>query len=490
MASTESPRRRIGRYEVEGELGRGMMGVVYRAHDPDLGRSVALKTVHLSFAVSEEEREAFERRFLSEARAAARLSHPGIVVVHDVGRDPEGAGLYIAFEHLRGRTLADLAADGTRLEWRKALRLTARVAQALQHAHDQGIVHRDIKPANIMLLESGDPKIMDFGIAKVPAEHLTATGQFWGTPSYMSPEQASGEPLDGRSDLFSLGAILYLLLTSRVVFEADGLPATLSRILFQDPPPPSRLVPGLPPALDAILARALAKKPAERYPDGTAFAEDLEDVFRGDAPRHCEGWSQCVSFESTQVSPRAPAPPEVSALPRERGAAEAVSVGKRFGSRRLGVVLLGACGAVALGTGLIIWAGARLVGLTVPAIAPPAHLQIDLEHSLRGGTLKVWVDDELVVEEPLESWVKEDLFVVKVRSGRERKTVDVRPGEHEVRVQVTGDGFSSSRFLRGQFEGGGTQRLRVRQGSLGGLLKKELTVGWAPPAGDASPADQ
>jgi hypothetical protein len=140
---------------------------------------------------------------------------------------------------------------------------------------------------------------------------------------------------------------------------------------------------------------------------------------------------------------------------------------------------------VVLGAGLLLLPGTR------PAIlAPPAHLQIELEHSLRTGTLKVWVDDELVVEEPLESWVKEDLFVVKVRSGHERKNVDVRPGEHEIRVQVTGDGFSASRILRGQFDGGETRRLRARQASLAGVLRKELTVGWAPSAGDATPPGQ
>ncbi|HEY6549358.1 MAG TPA: serine/threonine-protein kinase, partial [Vicinamibacteria bacterium] len=143
----DSPRRQIARYVVEEELGRGMMGVVYRAHDPELGRTVALKTVQLAFAVTPEEAESFEKRFVAEARASARLAHPNIVIVHDVGRDPSSNALYIAFEHLRGRTLAEVAQDGP-MEWKKALRIAARVADALHSAHLQGVVHRDVKPAN------------------------------------------------------------------------------------------------------------------------------------------------------------------------------------------------------------------------------------------------------------------------------------------------------------------------------------------------------
>jgi serine/threonine protein kinase len=245
-----------------------MMGVVYRALDPALGRSVALKTVGLSGVFPDQERAAFEQRFQAEARVAAGLSHPGIVVVHDVGRDATSGVLYIALELLHGRTLAELVAGGAPLPPDEALRITARVAQALHHAHARGIVHRDIKPANIMLLPSGEPKIMDFGIAKVPAAQLTAAGEFFGTPSYMSPEQASGVELDGRSDLFSL--VLYVLLTGRRAFDAPTIPAILTQVTLQEPPPPSRLAHGLPPGVDEVVARALAKQPARRYTDGAA----------------------------------------------------------------------------------------------------------------------------------------------------------------------------------------------------------------------------
>src|SRR5262249_12848589 len=159
----------LGRYEIQEEIGRGMMGVVYRATDPALGRTVALKTVRLAFSIPGVDRDTFEKRFLAEARVAAGLSHPGIVVVHDMGRDAATGTLFIALEHLQGRTLAETAPEGQALEWREALRITARLAEALHHAHAQGVVHRDVKPANVMVLPSGEPKIMDFGIAKVPA---------------------------------------------------------------------------------------------------------------------------------------------------------------------------------------------------------------------------------------------------------------------------------------------------------------------------------
>ena len=299
----ETPPTILGRYQIQRELGRGMMGVVYEARDSALGRRVALKTIRLAHQLPPDERERFEKRFLVEAQAAAGLSHPGLVVVHDVGRDPASEMLFIALEYLEGRTLAEEMAGGKPLEWRGALRIAAQLAEALHHAHAHGIVHRDIKPANVMMLASGQPKVMDFGIAKVPASQLTSTGQLFGTPLYMSPEQAGGEAVDARSDLFSLGCVLYEMLTGRRCFEAPSVPAILLRVLKEDPPPPSRLVPGIPPTLDGILAKAMAKDRSRRYADGRALAEDLEDVLGGRAPRHAP--SGPPAGDLTRASPAA-----------------------------------------------------------------------------------------------------------------------------------------------------------------------------------------
>jgi serine/threonine protein kinase len=286
---TGKPPTKIGRYEIQRELGRGAMGVVYQARDPALKRNVALKTISLAFAVSEKDRESFEARFVQEARAAAGLAHPGIVVVYEVGVDLEAGTLYMALEFLRGKTFEAILSAGQPLEWREVLRAVARVADALDHAHAHGIVHRDIKPANIMVLASGEPKIMDFGVAKLEAGELTTGGQVFGSPSYMSPEQADGRTLDGRSDLFSLGAVAYELLTGKKAFPGPGVPTILRRVSREDPAPPSTLVPGLPLAVDALVARALAKNPSARYSSGKALAEDIEDLLADRPPRHLAG---------------------------------------------------------------------------------------------------------------------------------------------------------------------------------------------------------
>jgi serine/threonine-protein kinase len=265
------------------------MGVVYEAWDPVLGRRIALKTISTSFA-SGTAREAYEARFLAEARAAARLSHPGIVVGHDVGRATADGPPYMALEYLVGETL-EARLEREPLPWREALRIVGRVADALHHAHAQGVVHRDIKPANIMLLPTGEPKIMDFGVARVDSAKLTSPGELFGTPLYMAPEQVHGEPVDARTDLFSLGSVLYTVLTGRPAFEAGSLPGVLTRIINRQPPPPSTAVPGLPADADYLVARAMAKPPADRYPDGRTLAEDVEDVRDGRPPRHRGEWS-------------------------------------------------------------------------------------------------------------------------------------------------------------------------------------------------------
>lgn len=288
MRGTEPLPEKVGRYDIEAEIGRGAMGVVYRAQDPALGRPVALKMVRLSFLVSREEQDEFERRFLSEARAVAALSHPGIITIHDVGRDATTASLYIAFELLHGRLLSEMVARGARVEWREALSIAGAIAEALHHAHERGIVHRDLKPANVMVLPSGEPKILDFGVAKVATENLTRAGQFFGTPAFMSPEQLAGETLDGRSDVFSLGAVLYTLLTGRGPFEAESAHVALARVLHHEPAPPSSLAAGIPAAVDRVVARALAKDRAGRHPDAQVLAHDMKAVLEN-APRQFAG---------------------------------------------------------------------------------------------------------------------------------------------------------------------------------------------------------
>jgi serine/threonine protein kinase len=513
---SQQPPGRLGRYEIEAELGRGMMGVVYRAQDPELHRTVALKTVRLAWAISDEEKETFEQRFLNEARVAARLSHPGIVVVHDVGRDAPSGTLYIALEFLEGRTLAEVTAGGAMLPWRDALRLVVRVAEALAHAHERGIVHRDVKPANIMLLPSGDPKIMDFGIAKLPTAHLTAAGEFFGTPSYMSPEQAASGSVDGRSDLFSLGAVLYLLLTGRRAFDAPGVTAILTKLASEDPLPPTRLVPGLPADVDYLVARALAKKPADRFPDGRAFAEDANDVLEGRPPRHREGWRTPRRVEGTLQAGLVPIEPETEDLrqPTPTLDARAPTLRRAPSTRALA---LGAA-ALALVVGLVGYArrgadapraASEPAGSDNPK-APPdssataettssapgflprlferrAKLDLRFEHPLRNGRLRVWVDDELVAERELQAPVTRKIVVLKRRKEVLEESFELRPGERNIRLQVTsGEDVYGSR-IKGRFQPGETRRLSA---NLTGLIGKDLELAWGQPTDDSTPVPQ
>jgi eukaryotic-like serine/threonine-protein kinase len=298
--------KRIGPWRIEAEIGRGMMGIVYKGRDPRQ-RVAAVKVVHIVFPLSEEERVRFEKRFIQEGRIVARLSHEGIVGVYDVGRDKRRVP-YVALEFLEGRTLSAVLLEGPAPEWRESLGLVAQVAEALDHAHAQGVVHRDIKPANVMVLPSGRAKIMDFGLAKHDAgAELTSTGQFMGTPLYMSPEQALGEDLDSRTDLFSLGSVAYTLLTGKRAFEGDSVPHVMNRVAHQVPPPPTRVQPDLPTEVDYLIARSMAKRRDDRYPTGRMFAEDVHDVLAGRPPRHLPGWTSPRVGDGTMVSTLRPA---------------------------------------------------------------------------------------------------------------------------------------------------------------------------------------
>jgi serine/threonine-protein kinase len=277
--------RTLGRYEIRGEIGRGNMGVVYRAHDPVIDRPIALKTVILPESISEAERDTFLKRFFQEARTAGKLNHPNVVVTHDAATDESTGTPFIAMELVDGETLGHRLSKEGHIAWRQAVDWVIALSQALHHAHREGVVHRDVKPANVMITRQGVPKIMDFGIAKLPTGNLTEKGVIVGTPFFMSPEQLRGEALDGRSDLFSLGALLYNLVAGQRPFEGVEIASIASQVLYKDPRPPSALVSDVPKALDDVVARALMKSVEERYASGEELAQDLLAVKQGRAPR-------------------------------------------------------------------------------------------------------------------------------------------------------------------------------------------------------------
>jgi serine/threonine-protein kinase len=268
---------RLGRYRILNELGKGAMGVVYRALDPMINREVALKAIPLADEFEGEELEEARTKFFREAEMAGRLSHPHIVTIFDAGEDSGTA--YIAMELLRGRHLVEYTDSARLLPTRIALEIVARLADALQYAHQQHVVHRDIKPANVMFdAASGELKITDFGIARLTDTVRTRTGVVLGTPSFMSPEQLQGRVVTGSSDLFSLAITAYQLLTGQLPFRGDSMPALMLKIAHEPHPRIRSVRPDLPPGLDEFFDRALAKDPAARIENGAVFARALRDI--------------------------------------------------------------------------------------------------------------------------------------------------------------------------------------------------------------------
>lgn len=262
----------VGRYEIMGELGRGAMGVVYKAQDPTIGRTVALKTMRLD--VHGLETDDVLRRFKNEARAAGLLNHPNIVTIYDAGE--QDGMFYIAMEFIEGTTLQQILVEKRILPSEEVIQIAREVCKALDYAHANGIIHRDIKPANIMITPNGTVKIMDFGIAKAGGG-MTSTGQVLGTPNYMSPEQVKGKLLDGRSDLFSFGVVLYETITGEKPFVGQNVTTIIYKIVHENPIAPRDLDVTIHPGMSLVVTRALSKLPDDRYQSGADLSKDLEN---------------------------------------------------------------------------------------------------------------------------------------------------------------------------------------------------------------------
>jgi len=268
------PLAKAGRYQIVSELGRGSMGVVYQGFDPVIGRTVAVKTM-LTEGQTPAEFEDFKARFQREAQAAGVLTHPNIVTVYDFGED-EGV-LYLAMEFLEGKSLQDLVEEQSVLAVETIVPMYEQVCSALDHAHAHKVIHRDIKPANIMILDSGLVKVTDFGIAKMMSMGMTQAGQILGTPNYMSPEQVKGRQIDGRSDIFALGVVLYELVTGEKPFGGQNITTVIYKIINENPIPPRELDATIHPGLSYVIQKALAKNPDERYQTCRELAEDLKN---------------------------------------------------------------------------------------------------------------------------------------------------------------------------------------------------------------------
>lgn len=262
---------RYGRYQIIEELGKGSMGVVYKAHDPQIDRTIALKVLRQDRVISQE----FVQRFLKEARAIGRLSHPSMVTVYDI--DEDQGTIFIAMEFLTGKPLRAIM-QANRMSHEEIVDIGAQIAEALDYAHKMGVIHRDIKPSNIILDSDACVKITDFGIAHIEdpgAVHQTRAGEILGTPVYMSPEQVMGQPVDGRTDLYSLGVILYEMFTGNKPFRAQNITAIFNKIIQSDPEQPEKTDSATARAMSALIMKSLSKEPARRFQTGKEMAAHL-----------------------------------------------------------------------------------------------------------------------------------------------------------------------------------------------------------------------
>ena len=523
---------RFGRYEILSELGRGAMGIVYKARDPKINRVVAVKTISLAGQPPEDEQE-YRERFFREAEAAGRLSHPGIVTIFDIGEEPETRAPYIVMEFVAGQSLEKLllSKGDRKLPPEEALQLTLEVAEALDCAHSQGVVHRDVKPANILLTTDGHAKIADFGVAKLNLASATVSGRTLGTPAYMSPEQLNGEVVDGRSDLFSLGVILYTVVTGYKPFQGNSALTVAFKIVNRDPVPATVLDTELPPGFDYIISRAIAKDRSQRYQRGMEIVRDLQELRAGREP-----WSEAKEpgsagaiqtknerARSSSTRPLGVVPSlRSNAKTKEREHSAVVALLEQMRNKYFaGAVLLIGLLVVALRASQFIWpkgvfpgnlgetkvaapppvatsgAGIKAAPEGVKAIsesrasraakrssvvssratsgkephsssqAPPispAMLEIEVDHKFAEAQLSIWVDESLSFTHQLEGAEKKHLVVFHRIQGHEFHALQIAPGKHMLRVQVSSetDNFDQSATVEGDFAVGTEKMLRVQ----------------------------
>ena len=506
VSTGSQPIRNFGRYEIISELGRGAMGVVYKARDPQIDRLVALKTIALS-GQSPEEEEEFRKRFLYEAQAAGRLHHAGIVTIFDLGESPEDHNPYIVLEFVAGETLNRILARQKKMPIASALQLAEELAEALDYAHGQGVVHRDIKPANILVTEDGHAKIADFGIAKLNLSHFTLPGKVLGTPAYMAPEQLAGEGVDGRSDIFSLGVILYAMVTGHSPFHGDSATTVCFKVVNRDPMPPSAFDLDLPSALDALIFRAMAKNPADRYQNGAALANDLRELRQNYKPGTTSTSFGPLSRATSGSFRVASTSSARSTVVREKNLAR----GAGLLDKPIRDIILGAALTIAA---LIVGIPLRRVltshpssetqvrstageavplartvppaagtpvkevkpqstpvtkssnttsRSTKPVIVPTATLDLAVQHQFKEATLSIWIDSKLALTRPLRGGTQKHLVVFNGVRGVNSESIQVPAGAHTLRLraQTTDNTVDISKTVYADFVGGEVKNLQV-----------------------------
>lgn len=353
---------RIGKFEILSLIGRGAMGTVYKARDPNIGRLVALKRISLSEYLPDDQKEEFKARFFVEARAAGGLKHPNIVTIHDV--DEAGGVPFMAMEFVEGGSLSKLMKERGALPVDEASAIVRQVALGLAYAHERGVVHRDIKPDNILLDRSGRVVITDFGAAHINTSELTRTGEVIGTPHYMSPEQVLGDPVDGRSDLFSLGVVFYLLLTGHRPFKGDTVSSVCYHIIHSPPEPVSEDL-HVPPRAIPMLQRLLAKDKSERYQTGLELVEALNGLAEEEIPVTEGSTTQALSEAAAPAGGGRTPPARLAArLPDSSGAVPSHQVPEHARPDRKGLWI-----ALGIGAGALVVALVLLIAVVVVVMA-------------------------------------------------------------------------------------------------------------------------
>lgn len=450
----------LGRYQIEAEIGRGAMGVVYRAFDPKIDRVVAIKTISFAAAYRALDRE-YRERFERETRAAGRLSHPGIVTIFDAGEDPDTRNPYLVMEYVSGEPLSKiLVGNGGCLPLSTALAFAQEIAEALDYAHSQGVVHRDLKPANILITEDGHAKVTDFGVAWINQE-VNISGEIVGSPAYMAPEQMTGKPPDARSDLFSLGVILYSMITGFRPFQGNSAQTVCFKVMNTEPVPVTSFQHEVTPELDAVLSRAMAKNPDDRYPSGRDMARDLARIRQDDTPileatsfltrviqqgiqaadsrsrprftlqmqRTIEAsvvaavltgllfaWHHTRSTPVPLSPPPLPAPAVLAALVPHQPAPPSRPVTRKKASSR--------------------WRSTPHVAAVALMSAPTAaKVQFEIQHHFSSAKASIWIDDDLVFDQPIEGAKQRHSFLRAVEI-HQLANFQFAPGKHWLQVRV------------------------------------------------------
>lgn len=451
--------------------------MVYLARDPVIGRVVALKTINIPDGTPQAVKGDSLERFSREARAAGLLSHPNIVTIYDVGTLESDGSSYIAMEFVEGRTLRQLAPYGERMEHDGVLDVVMQVARALDYAHRRGIVHRDVKPANILVREDGLVKLADFGVARIESSDLTRTGQSVGSPSYIAPEMLSGQPTDGRADLFSLGVIVYELLTGAKPFQGETLAALYHQILSVDPAPPTVRAPELAPEWDAIVMKMLAKRPEDRHPSAAHLLEDLRRMERG-RPLVFSGDPSGTATGPGEQETGAALPEPVPERVIEQGAGDPRGAHAPMAPQVKAVVAFSTMAGFALVVILVaVFLRTADAGLPAPppdpanAAATVAGLRLTLSHNLKAGRIGVTMDGAPILTESFRG----ERARMRMQ-GAFTRTVEVPAGRHVFKVTVADDeGRSWSGVVFRDLAAHSESTLAVE---VKGLLKKNLELTW------------